>query len=176
LLRDGDVLIERARHGDAGPLARVYVETWRTTYAGILPDRVLVNMQPAVHEVRFARWIGQQSERHFILVGRAPDDRVIALCSAGHARGQPRTMGEIYTLYVDQDWQGQGIGKVLLRSALRGLWQGGFGRALLWVLRDNPSRFFYEAEGGVRAAERTERLWGADVQEVSYLWRDLRDI
>ena len=30
--------------GDARGIARVHVETWRSAYAGILPDRVIVQM------------------------------------------------------------------------------------------------------------------------------------
>jgi len=173
--RDG-VRIERARPPDAGPLARVYVETWRSAYAGLLPDRVLVAMQTSVHEARFGRWIAQQSDRQFILVARVPKAGVVGLCNAGRARGRPQTEGEVYLLYVDQDWQNRGIGRALLQAALRGLRAGGYRRAMLWVLADNPSRFFYEAAGGVRAAERTERLWGTDLPEICYLWPDLSEV
>ncbi len=167
--------IERAWPADAGGLARVYVETWRAAYAGLVPDRVLVSMQETVHKARFARWIGQQTDRQFILVCRVPDRGVVGLCSAGPARGGPKAQGEIYLLYVDQDWQNRGIGRSLLRAALGGLRRGGYGRAMLWVLAGNPSRFFYEAAGGVRTAERTERLWGTDLKEISYTWRDLSE-
>ena len=167
------IRIERARPADAGQLATVYVETWRAAYAGLVPDRVLVAMRQSVHETRFSGWIGQQSDRQFILVARAADIGVIGLCSAGRARSGPKTDGEIYLLYVDQDWQNRGIGRSLLRAALRGLRTGGYCRAMLWVLAGNPSRFFYEAAGGVRTAERTERLWGTDLPEIGYAWPDL---
>jgi hypothetical protein len=45
--------------------------------------------------------------------------------------------------------------------------------AHLWVLADSPSRFFYQAMGGIRIGERDERLWGAAVHEVAYGWPDL---
>lgn len=165
--------IEQARPEDAGQLAKVYVETWRAAYAGLLPDRVLVAMRESAHEARFAGWIGRQTDRQFILAARAPGPGVIGLCSAGRARGGPKTDGEIYLLYVDQDWQNRGVGRSLLRAALRGLRAGGYGRAMLWVLAGNPSRFFYEAAGGVRTAERTERLWGTELPEIGYAWPDL---
>lgn len=168
--------IERARPEDAGQLARVYVDTWRAAYAGLVPDRVLVGMSVSVHKVRFAGWIGQQTDRQFILVARAPDSVVVGLCSAGRARGKSETDGEVFLLYVDQDWQNRGIGRALLNAALRGLRQGGYSRAMLWVLAGNPSRFFYEAAGGMRAAERKERLWGTDLPEICYLWPDLNDV
>ena len=36
--------IRPARPDDADAIARINVETWRDAYAGILPDRVLVNV------------------------------------------------------------------------------------------------------------------------------------
>lgn len=165
--------IERARPEDAGPLARVYVETWRAAYAGLLPDNVLVAMRQEAHKARFAGWIARQTDGQFILVARMAGAGVVGLCNAGQARGMPKSDGEIYLLYVDQDWQNRGVGRSLLRAALRRLRAGGYSRAMLWVLAGNPSRFFYEAVDGVRAAERTERLWGTDLKEISYVWPDL---
>ena len=170
---DDAIRIERARPADAGQLAAVYVETWRSTYAGLVPDRVLVAMRQEVHKARFASWIARQTNRQFILVARNSGAGVVGLCSAGQARAMPKSDGEIYLLYVDQDWQNRGIGGSLLRAALRGLRAGHYSRAMLWVLAGNPSRFFYEAAGGVRTAERTETLWGTELPEIGYAWPDL---
>ena len=49
----------------------------------------------------------------------------------------------------------------------------GYGCSLLWVLRDNPSRYFYERAGGKAIAERQERLWGCTVDQLCYGWPDL---
>ena len=37
-------VLRPARPGDAAAIARVHVDTWRSTYAGLLPDRYLVTM------------------------------------------------------------------------------------------------------------------------------------
>ena len=42
--------------------------------------------------------------------------------------------------------------------------------AFLWVLRDNPSRWFYQRLGGRPAAEGTTRVAGRDVPQVAYVW------
>ena len=124
---------------------------WRAAYAGLLPDRVLVAMRESAHEARFAGWIGRQTDRQFILAARAPGPGVIGLCSAGRARGGPKTDGEIYLLYVDQDWQNRGVGRSLLRAGIaRVCAPAATAGRCLWVLAGNPSRFFYEAAGGVR--------------------------
>ena len=165
--------IERARPADSGQLAEVYIETWRSAYAGLLPDRVLIAMRQQEHKVRFAGWIARQTDRQFILAARMAGAGVVGLCSAGQARGMPPSDGEVYLLYVDQDWQNRGVGRSLLQTALRGLRAGGYRRAMLWVLAGNPSRFFYEAAGGVRTAERTEKLWDTELPEIGYVWPDL---
>ena len=82
-------------------------------------------------------------------------------------------LGEVYTLYVDPDWQGRDIGRSLLASLFGALAAEGRNRAIIWVLAANPSRFFYEAVGGVRTVERIEKLWGTELPEIGYCWDDL---
>ena len=45
--------------------------------------------------------------------------------------------------------------------------------AVLWMLADNPTRFFYEGLGGEVVGRRTDRMGSVEVEEVSYAWRDL---
>jgi hypothetical protein len=45
--------------------------------------------------------------------------------------------------------------------------------ALVWVLRANPSRFFYERLGGRPCGERPIPIGGVTVEAVAYGWRDL---
>lgn len=42
--------------------------------------------------------------------------------------------------------------------------------AVVWVLAANPARFFYEAQGGRKVAERTESFAGADLAELAFGW------
>ena len=48
-----------ARAGDAARIADIYVETWRTSYPGIVPDKGLVNMSRGGHARAWARRIRQ---------------------------------------------------------------------------------------------------------------------
>jgi hypothetical protein len=49
----------------------------------------------------------------------------------------------------------------------------GMNSAVVWVLHNNPSRWFYERLGGVRLAEKPVGFAGATLTEVAYGWRDL---
>jgi uncharacterized protein CbrC (UPF0167 family) len=47
------------------------------------------------------------------------------------------------------------------------------GQAFVWVLHDNPARYFYERLGGSYVADREEDLWGVRVRQAAYGWPDL---
>ncbi len=164
------LVLRPAARGDAAAIGRVYVETWRTTYAGVLPDKVLIGMSA---ERQAQSWSRQIVARELVRVAAASSAGVVGFGSAGPVRGGDAGQGEIYTLYVLPDFQGVGIGRRLLAELFEGLRAGGYSSALLWVLAANPSRFFYEAVGGQRSAERVERLWGTDLPEIGYVWPDL---
>jgi ribosomal protein S18 acetylase RimI-like enzyme len=180
----GDVVIRPASQADARAIARVHVETWRSTYAGTLPDRVVVQMSIENKAAVWREMIGRRGLREAILVAAVPGAGVVGFSSCGPAASillrpasadhptQPYA-GEVYTLYVLPDWQEQGIGRRLLCGCFRRLVEAGLDSAFLWVLASNPSRFFYEAMGGLRAGERDEALWGAVLHEAAYGWPDL---
>ena len=55
-----DSTIRRALLADAGAIADVHVETWRNTYAGILPDSYLVDMSPKNHASLWTRLLRRE--------------------------------------------------------------------------------------------------------------------
>ncbi len=166
------IIIRRARVSDAPAIGRVYVKTWRSTYAGVVPDRVLVGMSEVNQAGNWHRQI-DRNKSGVVMVAEADRERIVAVGSAGPARGAGEDTGEVYTLYVDPDWQGRDVGRSLLASLFRALVAEGRTRAIIWVLAANPSRFFYEAVGGVRTIERIEKLWGTELPEIGYCWEDL---
>jgi len=170
--------IRRAVAGDARGIARVHVETWRSAYAGILPDRVIVQMSVDDKAAAWRQLIQRQNATEAVLVAIAEEKIVAGFASCGPTG--PETMlgydGEIHTLYVQPDWQEQGLGRGLLCGCLRVLAAADISAAFLWVLAGNPSRFFYEAMGGKRIGERDEALWGTLVPEIAYGWRDLSSL
>jgi hypothetical protein len=78
--------------------------------------------------------------------------------------------GEIETLYVLDDWRERWLGRRLMRAAAAHLAASGCGSAFVWVLRENPNRWFYERLGGRPAAEATITVGGAPVVQTAYVW------
>ena len=171
----GQVKLRPARPGDAAAIARVHVETWRAAYAGVVPDAYLVAMTESKQALQWNTAIRRAVAPEAVLVaesGDLPGGRIVGFGSCGRARKRPG-MGEVFTLYVAPDWQGRGIGRRLLYGLFAKLKAGGLNEALVWVLSDNPARFFYEAMGARRVAERQERFAGERLEEAAYAWGDL---
>ncbi len=153
---------------DAEAIARVHVETWRTTYAGMLPDDMLVRMSV---EGQARMWRRMLRDGETVLVAEDPAAGIIGFASYGPNRsGRGDFSGEIYTLYILPDYQDRGLGRGLLGALFAALQREGHNSALIWVVADNPTRFFYEAMGGRRVAARDAKMWGTKVSELAYGW------
>ena len=66
-----------------------------------------------------------------------------------------------------------GIGRALMQGLFERLLTRRFHSGLLWVLADNPARFFYQTVGGKLIGRREELIWGVSVKELAYGWPDL---
>jgi ribosomal protein S18 acetylase RimI-like enzyme len=174
------IRIRRAAKADAAAIGRVHVETWQAAYAGMLPDAMLAGMSDVRQSSYWSRLLSDPREARGVFVADDRDRGVVGFGSCGPVRDPPEGLngtetrvGEIYTLYVEPDFQNGGLGRRLLDALFRQLRADGCDTAVLWMLADNPTRFFYEGLGGQRVGERTDTMGGVDVDEQAYAWRDL---
>lgn len=166
-----DFTIRPARPGDAHGIARLDVETWRTTYAGVLSTAYLVGLSERRRE---AGWRGViLREPRDVRVAVGSNGAILGFGSCGPNRGDRFFAGEVFTLYVAPDWQNQGIGRRLLIALFRRLVAAGRRSAILWVLRENPSRFFYERLGAHQVSRKPIAVGGTAIEAIAYGWRDL---
>ena len=171
------ISVRPARVEDAPTLARIYVETWRDTYAGVLPDQMLVGMSDVRHAAAWTHELRSSDRFGDTLAAELPNDGIVGLATVGATRRASGSFvdgGEIYRLYVSPAFQDRGIGRALMLASFDWMLARKLGVAMLWVVAQNPSRFFYERLGGIRLGERTEHLGGTVVQELAYGWPDLK--
>ena len=171
------IQVRRARPADAAAIGAVHVAAWRSAYAAILPDAYLARLSALRQAEHYDRAIRTGSSVHVATVSGVdlgPDGgppRVVGFASAGLARNGVRLAeGEIETLYVLDDWREHGLGRQLLQAVAAQLRERGCRSAFLWVLRDNPSRWFYARLGGRAAAEAVVQVAGAPVPQMAYVW------
>jgi len=166
--------IREARESDAAAIARIHVDTWRTTYRGIIADEVLDGMSYDAAERAARSRIAEPEMGTFAYVAEEDDGQVIGFVWGGPDRdNNPRYKGEVYAIYILKDYQRNGIGRLLLTAASARLLEQGLGSMLTWVFKDNPSRAFYERMGGTLLGSKPLCIRGRDYEEVAYGWEDL---
>lgn len=173
------ITIRRARTADAAGIGAVHVASWRSTYAGVLPETVLTGLSMP-HQAGYYDRVIRAGLVVLVAVASGPDagedgapPRVIGFITARRRRGGLAD-GEIETLYMLDDYRERGIGRQLLRAAAGHLAEKGCASAFVWVLADNPSRWFYARMGGRHVADGTVAVGGVQVPQVAYLWEEIR--
>ena len=162
---------------DAAAISRVHVNAWRTTYPGIVSDKVLDNIS---YDRRMQFWqetLSEPDKQSIILVADHPSKGVVGFASAGPERtGNLPYQAELYAIYMLKPYQGMGIGRQLVAGIAQRLVERGMTSMLVWVLRDNLFRAFYEALGGQEAGEQEITIGQANLVEVAYGWKDIRPL
>lgn len=167
------ILIRKARLEDAPAITRVHVDSWRSTYAGIVSAEYLAAISSEKRETMWRSLLSDPAGTDFICVAETPAGGVVGFASSGPQRGQIEGYaGEIYALYLLQNHQRQGLGRLLFNAAAADLRQRGLNSLMLWVLAENPSRKFYEALGGQALCAEEIELGGQRLMEVAYGWKN----
>ena len=174
-MNDLALSVRPARPEDAADLARIYIESWQDTYAGLIPHAILNGMSLTRLSASWQSSI-RATERNgsAVLVAEDAGYGPIGLCSLGPARDAGLGYdGEVYTLYMDPAFLGRGTGRALLAGAFDALGARTLRSCLIWAHARNNACYFYEAMGGKRVASRTTRLLGELTPEIGFGWRQL---
>ena len=170
--------IRTAEPRDADSLARVHVDSWRSTYAGILPDEFLAGLSYRDRESFWEQVLTTARPTVSNFLAETESGDVVGLAAGGPERtGSETYLGELYLVYLLEQYQRKGLGRLLVSAVAKRLLADGFGSMLLWVAKDNHSACrFYEALGGEPIDSRTIDIAGAGVAEVAYGWQQVADL
>ncbi|WP_370589299.1 N-acetyltransferase family protein [Salinibacterium sp. ZJ70] len=127
---------------DADELAELHVETWRQTYAHLLPPDFFSEAHLDARRDMWRAALG--AEHHDIIRVAEHDSRIVGFAWVGESSEEDRPFAprQLKALYVDAALHGSGVGQRLF-DAVRGE-----GPLVLWVLRDNARAIaFYERNG-----------------------------
>ncbi|WP_404430830.1 GNAT family N-acetyltransferase [Sutcliffiella horikoshii] len=168
------IKIRKAILSDKKGIAKVHVESWKTTYANIVPDEYLNNL---TYESREQIWINSIPNGG-VYVAENNEGEIVGFSSGGKERSGKYDGfdGELYAIYILKKYQGQGIGKALIQPTIDELIGMGLNTMLVLVLKDNVSRLFYEALGGKKIDELEVQMAGKKLTEVVYGWENVKDV
>ncbi|MBD5140441.1 MAG: GNAT family N-acetyltransferase [Ruminococcus sp.] len=147
-------------------VSRIYSESWRHAYKGIVPQSFLDGLSEG-------DWVKNlDMEGRYSLVAIA-DGKLIGTSSYCKSRFEKfAEYGEIISIYFLPEYMGKGYGKKLLAAAVEKLSEMGFRDVFLWVLEENHNaRAFYERCGFSPSGERmTSEIGGKTLAELQYCY------
>lgn len=165
-------VIRPATEADIPGIARIHIDSWNSTYRGLIPQAYLDDLTLDGRE-RLWKASLPQPGRH-TWVAEDVEDGIVAFAHDGPARGKdPGYDGELYALYALDGHQRRGLGRRLLLQAADALAAAGCRAMITWVLEGNPAGAFYAALGGRRLGSKKFMMGGVFLTEHAYGWPDL---
>lgn len=167
------IRIRPARLEDAPDLARIQVDSYRSAYAGILPEDYLDQFSLDDQERDWIEMLGPKGSDG-ILIAEDGDSRLSGYAVGRAPASYPQPYDcELVSLHVRRDAHRRGIGRALVSATAEQLATRGCQALVLWVLEANPARGFYERLGAARLEGRKPMI---NAYEIAYGWPDIRSI
>jgi L-amino acid N-acyltransferase YncA len=160
--------IRRASTGDARSIARVHVDSWRSTYAGIVPDGVLTALSV---DDRAKMWDKMLAAEDALMFVAEDETGVFGFACGGRLREALGSYdAELYAIYLLRESQGKGAGRSLFQVLVTALQKAGYSSMALWVLKDNSAVRFYQHMRGKGIASKQIEMGGAQLEEIAFGW------
>lgn len=164
--------IRKAREEDIKAVARVYVDGWKTTYYGLVPDDYLKRLSYEEAKQRWLQFLNTENEP-FIYIAINDAGKVIGF-AAGKSIDDEKFHGELYSLYLLQECRGLGTGRQLVSATAKHFKERGIASMMVWVMEQNKSGLgFYKRMGGKEYLHRKSEFGGTVVDDVAYGWKDV---
>lgn len=171
------VTLRAATVDDAVAIARVRVDSWRSTYRGMIPQAYLDSMSVEASAALWDKVLAAVTHRTHTFVAEDPEG--IVGFSSGVLLAEPKQGfgGELAAVYLRPSHQRNGLGTRLTAAVAGALAGVGATDMLAWVIAANTSaRKFYAALGAELILEQPFQWDGMDLVEAGYGWRDLASL
>ncbi|MBU1093176.1 MAG: GNAT family N-acetyltransferase [Firmicutes bacterium] len=149
------VIIRKATKEDADGKGYVHYKSWIETYTGLFPDDVIkgLSLERSVDKAR------EYPENTYVAI---VNDKIVGFSCHLESRDEDlQNYGEIMAIYILKQYQGRGIGRLLIKSCYGELLN--YNGISLWVLKSNLNAInFYESEGFINDGKQ-KYLYGKEV-------------
>ncbi len=164
----GEYGIRKMNYEDAEAVTDVLINTWQTSYRGIVSDDCLDHMDRNTLIERRRR----QYKNYIVVV---MEGRIVGFCwymnNNSYSQDVPEADSEVVALYVLPECQGKSLGRALITYAMDDLREQGRKKMVIWCLKENhPSRKFYKKMGGTIFGEHKTHIGNQDYDEVGFMY------
>lgn len=171
--RRESMIIREAKKEDLLSVAKVQVDSNRTTYIGIMPEDYLNNLSFESKSKEWEERLFCENSKEFMYVAEVDNGQIVGYVSASFNRTDTLFEGEINSIYILQEFQSKGIGRLLFKSIVTKYIENNVKSLILWTLQENPSRDFYQRLGGKIIDKRSIIRGGKELLQIAYAWDDI---
>lgn len=166
--------IRLASLNDIEGIAKVHLESWKTTYKNIISDSYLSNIT-LEGRIRNWTWVFNNSNNgEVIYVLEDENNQIIGFLSGGKSReSNLEYEAELYAIYLLKDAQSKGYGRLLVNRFIEELKLTKYESMMLWVLKENPAINFYKKLGGEYITEKEIQIGEDRLIEIALGWKDI---
>lgn len=170
-----DITIRKGTEKDAKGVIEVNTFTWLTTYKGLISNQILEKRIETMDK-RVVRIIDEIKKYNNLYVA-LDNKKVVGMMMYGKSRNTNYPdSGEIYAIYILDNYQGLGIGKKLFMLGIKELINLGFNSMILNVLDGNKAISFYQKYGGIKKEIIQEQYCNTNLTEHIIYFDNLNKI
>lgn len=169
------MIIRKANFKDAQAIAKVHVDTWRTTYEGIIPTEFLNKLD---YSERKNSWENNiMRTENVVFVVENEEGQIIGFADTSRRENNLELNStDLTSLYLLEAYQGKGIGKLLMKTLFEHYKNQGYDKIYVDVLADNNTRYFYEYLDAEFFKNIKIKIGGKILDESTYVWKSVNDV
>ena len=152
-------------------VASVHVQSWRESFAGIVPQTFLDKMSVEKRAKAFEQGFSAASYKMY--VAEVPERGVVGFADFGEPRESIGYEAELYAIYLLPEFQRKGVGGSLFDLGVDFFTENGKSSMYLLALEASPYRSFYETMGGKVVGRKQIEIEGVMFDELVYGWESL---
>lgn len=138
--------IREAKIADTEEIVDININSWMTTYKSFIPINILEKRKSSKNEI-ISRWKKIiNEEKSFYVIEN--NNEIFGFVSFGKSHNEKyKNYGEIYSLYLKDEYHKKGYGKKLLQFSIDKLREK-YKKIIVNCFTDNLSIDFYKKQGG----------------------------
>ena len=168
------MIIRKANISDAPGIAKVHVDSWRTTYKGIIPQSFLEGLS---YEQRTKLWDNNISDKTSTIFVAENEGEIIGFVTGGTRKtNEEAGASDLTSIYLLEEWQGKSVGKKLLNQIMSAFLEQGYQKIYVDVLAANKTKQFYQYYGAEYVKTVQLNIAGKTLDEEIYVWNNVEKV